>query len=243
MPSSAKQPKKQDGKDGKDRRETIEALRREQKRGERRKTLLFVGIAAVLGLALVAAAAVPAILDARNDPAGQALSTFGVAPAEASCDEIEEVEVNGESAHVEDGTDVTYDSAPPVSGEHYNAPAPFSRKFYTAADRPRVESLVHNLEHGYAIVWYDETITGEALTALEGLSERGPEEQATGGKFIVAPWTEADGEAFPEGKHVAITRWGREAGWKQYCGSLSGESVGEFINAHPFTDSPEPNAG
>jgi hypothetical protein len=236
--TSPKQTKKQVAQD---RRETIENLRREQKRAERRKTFVFVGIAGVLGLGLVAAAAVPAIMDAANDPAGKALSSFGVSPADASCDPVEEVEVSGSSEHVKDGTTVEYDSVPAVSGPHYAAPAPFSRKFYTPDDVPPIEHLVHNLEHGYALVWYDPETKGEALQELEDLSERGPEEKATRGKFIVAPWP-AERGAFPEGKTVAIARWGKEKGWKQYCGQLSGEAIGTFVNDHPYSDSPEPNA-
>jgi hypothetical protein len=226
---------------GKDRRDTIDALRKEQRKAERRKTLLFVGIAGVLGLGLVAAAAVPAIMDSVNDPAKKAISTFGVSTDAASCSEVEEVAVSGTSEHVENGTDVDYDSAPPVSGKHYNAPAPFSRKFYTSTDAPPIEQLVHNLEHGYAIVWYDSTVKGDQLALLEDIAKRGPEEKATGGKFIVAPWPASE-EAFPEGKHVAISRWGKDKGWKQFCGQVSGDQIGKFVNAHPFSDSPEPNA-
>jgi hypothetical protein len=226
----------------KDRRDTIEALRREQKRKERRKTLVFVGIAGALGLGLVAAAAVPAVLDRANDPARQELAAFGVSTASASCDPVQDVKVHGQSEHVDVGTDIDYDSAPPVSGKHYAQPAPFSRKFYTPADRPPVEQLVHNLEHGYAIVWYDSALKGDDVKALEDLSQRGPKEKETGGKFIVAPWSESDGGAFPQGKHIALTRWGAQAGWKQYCGQLSGEAVRDFVKAHPYTDSPEPNA-
>ena len=37
-----------------------------------------------------------------------------------------------------------------------------TRKFYTEDDRPELEALVHNLEHGYTILWYDETIADDA---------------------------------------------------------------------------------
>ena len=43
---------------------------------------------------------------------------------------------------------------PPDSGSHYANPAPFTKHFYAEADRPAVETLVHNLEHGYTVVWY-----------------------------------------------------------------------------------------
>ena len=242
MPNTSKQPKKQVERD---RRETIEALRKEEKRKERRKTLLFVGVAALLGIGLVAAAAIPAINDARNDPANRAWSEFGVSADAAACTPAEEVPVAGTMEHVEDGTRVDYDSAPAVSGKHYNQWALNSRKFYTRAEVPSevpVERLVHNLEHGYAIVWYDSSVDGDTVTELEDLAARGAEEKATAGKFIVAPWPE-DREAFPEGKTIAITRWGAEKGYRQYCGALNGDAIREFVNAHPYTDAPEPNGG
>ena len=51
------------------RREKVDALRREQQRSERRRTLLFVGIAVAVGLGLIAAAAVPLIRGWLDDPA------------------------------------------------------------------------------------------------------------------------------------------------------------------------------
>ena len=56
-----------------DRRAKIEAMRKAEQAKERRKSLLFIVIAAVVGLGLVAAAAIPAYLDSRNDPANFSL--------------------------------------------------------------------------------------------------------------------------------------------------------------------------
>ena len=74
--------------------------------------------------------------------------------------------------------------------------------------------------------------------------------QASQARFIAAPSTAADGDAFPDGKHVALTRWTADAdkptdmekqrGNWQYCGSTSGAVVSEFINKWPNAESPEP---
>ena len=68
-----------------DRRAKIEAMRKAEQAKERRKSMLFIIIAGVVGLGLVAAAAIPAWLDSRDDPANKDLATFGVDLASAGC--------------------------------------------------------------------------------------------------------------------------------------------------------------
>lgn len=54
-------------------------------------------------------------------------------------------------AHVPDGTKVNYTTDPPTFGPHY--PDWITKGFY---DTPRAEgNLVHSMEHGYVILWYD----------------------------------------------------------------------------------------
>lgn len=49
------------------------------------------------------------------------------------------------------GTVMSYNSNPPTSGDHY--PAWITKGFY---DTPRLDPfLVHSMEHGYVIFWYD----------------------------------------------------------------------------------------
>ena len=67
-----------------------------------------------------------------------------------------------------------YKTVPPSYGPHWATPVLGSRPFYTVKDRPQMEQLVHNLEHGYTIVWYDSTIKGDQLTALKDLSDQRP---------------------------------------------------------------------
>lgn len=219
-----------------DRRAKVEELRRQQQARERRKTLLTVGIGAFIGLALIAAVVVPQVIDSADSPGGRAVSAFGVAPAAADCDEPTDDPVSGSGDHVE-GT-VDYDTVPPTSGPHHLLASEFPRRFYAADDRPAMEELVHRLEHGYTIVWYDDTVEGQQLEDLRGLSERTPAE-AGKGKFIVSGWDDAYGE-FPEGKHIALSHWGKDMGHRQLCGQLSGQVVLDFMNDYPATDSPEP---
>ncbi len=224
-----------------DRRAKIEAMRKAEQSKQRRKSVLFVVLAGVVGLGLVAAAAVPAYLSSRNDPANKALSSFGVSAAEADCDDATDDAATGGNDHREDGTAIEYDQVPPSSGPHWAQPAFPAREFYTDRDRPAVEQLVHNLEHGYTILWYDDTVTGADRDELEKLAASAREDDNTRGKFIVAPWDQERGR-LPEGKHVALTHWGAEQGHRQLCGAPSGAVVEDFVAEYPASDSPEPNA-
>jgi hypothetical protein len=229
-----------------DRRARVEELRRAQRARERRKSAIFVALAVIVGLVLVAAAVVPSYLKNRNDPAKKSLSSFGVSAAAASCGPITKDKVSGSGVHVGPGTqqaDVTrvdYSTVPPTSGEHFAVPEIGSRAFFTDKDRPKMETLVHNLEHGYTIIWYDSTVTGKQLQDLKNLATRARTEKAVGpSKFLVSAWDNSYG-TFPKGKHVAISHWGAKQGHRQLCGQVSGDVVNKFIDKYPFSDSPEP---
>jgi hypothetical protein len=239
----ANKPKSTSKSSDRDRRAKVEAMRREQQSRERRKSLLFIVIAVVVGLGLVAAAAVPAYLESRDDPTNQALDTFGPPATDADCDEVTTDATTGGNDHREDGEKLDYEQVPPSSGPHWNTPALSSRKFYTADDRPPTEQLVHNLEHGYTILWYDDTIEGAQLDTIRDLAESAAAQDQAGptGKFIAVAWDDSYG-SFPEGKHVALSHWGATEGHRQLCGRASGEAVQEFMEQFPYSDSPEPNA-
>lgn len=226
----------------KDRRAKIEAMRKAEQAKERRKSMFFIVLAAILGLGLIAAAAVPAYLKGRNDPANKALSSFGVDAAQADCDDATDDTATGGNDHRDEGTTIQYEEVPPSSGPHWPAPAFPAREFYTARDRPEMEQLVHNLEHGYTILWYDDTITGADRSELEDIAASAREMSQTRGKFIVSAWDDAYGD-LPEGKHVALSHWGAEQGHRQLCGKVSGAAVEDFVTQFPATDAPEPNAG
>ena len=227
-----------------ERRARIEEMRRQQQAAERRKNILIIGLGAVLGLGLIAAVAIPIALKEQDQSAP--VASFGVPLAAADCSEPSNDPATSAN-HVGPGTDqpnadrVTYAKVPPSNGDHFPTPAQISRHFYTAADRPRVETLVHNLEHGYTILWYDSTITGDQLQAAEDLADRVPRD-AKNRKFIVSAWDESYGE-IPNGKHVALVHWSADGrGHRQLCAAVSGEAIEQFTTQFPATDSPEPNA-
>ena len=238
----ANKPKSQD----RDRRAKVEAMRREQQARERRKSMLFIVLAVVVGLGIVAAAAVPSYLKSRNDPAKKALSSFGPSATDADCSDVETKEgtnTDATRAHTEDGTVQKYETVPPSYGPHWGAPVFPARNFYTDRDRPQMEQLLHNLEHGYTVLFYDDTIEGKQLDTLEDLaaSAANSDMAGPGNKFIASAWDDAYG-TFPSGKHVGLSHWGAQDSGIQLCGQVSGDAVQSFMEKFPSTDAPEPNA-
>jgi hypothetical protein len=233
----------------KDRRAVVEQMRREQKRPVKRRTTAIIVACAVVALAIVA---IPAyqVFKQEKAAAGE-LTTIGVPADKAGCQDIITKSAEGNNDHREEGSTIIYPDAPPAFGPHYAQPASFSRKYYAIGDRPAVSYLVHNLEHGYNILWYDQTVADNAdqLAAVKAIASKFEGKKLTD-KFIAAPWTDKDGKAFPGGAHVALTHWSMgddpsgksQVGVWQYCQRPSGEVVSEFVKKYPYTDSPEPTA-
>jgi hypothetical protein len=226
-----------------ERQKVIDDIRKRQKSADRRRGNLIIGVSLLVALAIIVAAIwrpVTNWIDLRSY-SDKALSDIG-APASA-CDEITTKPAEGNQEHVDENTQ--------------DAPARMSAKFWTESDRPELEALVHNLEHGYTIVWYDETIADDssALTELEAVGKKFPGTTNMRYKFYAAPWTSDDVKengAFPDGQHIAITHWSaggagetdanKQAGVWQYCSEFSGEALEDFMIEYPYLDSPEPNA-
>ena len=238
------------------RKEAVEALRRQQRAAERRKTLLFVGLAALVGLALIAAAAVPLINDWRNDPTKKSIVSFGVPAAQASCDPATDDPASGTGDHVgpglDDTTKVDYATVPPAFGKHFAAPDLSGRNYYSADDDPKVEELVHNLEHGYTILWFAPSVSDADRETLEALSKKiaAMPETAAGnsGKFKAVELPEGYGD-LPADKPFALAHWSGKAegaasefAHRQLCGKLSGEAVEAFVKKYPAVDAPESGA-
>ncbi|HEU4512617.1 MAG TPA: DUF3105 domain-containing protein [Nocardioidaceae bacterium] len=241
-------------KPNKDRRAVLEEMRREQQRAEKKRTSMIIVGAVAVALVIIGAAAYPLIKDSRTQSAlgKEDLAALGVAADAASCTDPVAEKAEGNNDHREMGSALEYDSAPPAAGPHYPTWAPLERKFYTTKDRPEVGYLVHNLEHGYNVLWYDETIAEdeEKLSVVKAIANKF-EGESYENKFIAAPWTAEDGEPFPDGAHIALTHWSMgdtngnpkgQQGITQYCGEPSGEAVAAFVEDYPYTDSPEPGA-
>lgn len=226
-----------------DRKARVEEMRKAQQAAERRRNLLIGGIVAAVVIALVATVTVVI----RDFQKGQDPASIGVAASAAACDPVVTDKASGSSVHVGPGTEkadvktVKYATVPPSSGEHFVVPDSSGRKFFTAADRPKIETLVHNLEHGYTVVWYTSTTPKAQVDELKKISDLAAKDSNTAGKFIVSAWDDAYG-TFPGGKTIGISHWGAKDGYRQLCGQVSGAVVKSFIEKYPYSNAPEPNA-
>ncbi len=241
-----------------ERRQLIDDMRRKQKRADQRQGMAIVGVCILVALVIVGAALYPKIRDTVNDQKWKGKSVSEIGAKAGVCGDITEKEATGNQEHVPEGQKVDYKDAPPAFGAHWNvagvAPTPIGDRFYSEDSRPELEALVHNLEHGYTILWYDTTANSEsdqisAMRAIAKIMDANDTNQRL--KFKVAPWTKADVKkigAFPKGQHIAFTHWrvdpdtSKQYGSWQYCSEVSGAALDSFMKKYPFTDAPEPYA-
>ena len=222
-------------------------MQKDQARSDKRRTLLIVAASIIVGLAIIAYPAIRLIQDSRTR--NTAITDIGAAASGASCDAVINDKTSGLQDHQPEGTPIKYTVSPPSSGPHYEVWAPFGKTFYTDGDRPAVSNLVHNLEHGYTILWYNEAIAGsqEKVDLIERISKAKLPDSAAG-KFIAAPFKSTDGAAWPAGKNIAFSHWGAgdattAQGHRQFCAEPSGAALKDFMDKYPATDAQEPNGG
>lgn len=91
-----------------------------------------------------------------------------------------------------------YNSDPPTSGPHLAQPA--EAGFYDEALSD--EQLVHNLEHGYVVIWYNCSGIEETACAAFKIQIRNLMDRAGSRKLIAVPRSSLPGA-------IAATTWGR----------------------------------
>lgn len=247
-----------------DRQAVIDSIRNKQKGAEKRRNFAIVGACSLVAIAILLVAVVPIVrekLELREFN-NKDLAAIG-APASV-CTDPTTKPADGNQQHEPYPTQITYaDESPVAFGPHWLeagiAPAAFARKFYTAEDRPELESLVHNLEHGYTILWYDDTAAADpdTVSTIRGIARKFAGTSNLRDKFIAAPWTAADqkeggADPWPSGDHIAFSHWSaggngvtdvsKQQGVFQYCKEPSGAALEKFMLDYPYTDSPEPGA-
>jgi hypothetical protein len=253
-----------------DRRARADRAMRASKGAERTRGLMIVVVCAVIAVAIIVAAAWNPVKDQiqTSRSAGKVLQDIGQSASAAGCSTPYTLKADGNQEHEPTGTVITYTTAPPAFGPHWNeagiAPVTMSRKFYSPDDTPQLEQLVHNLEHGYTLLWYDETVAKNSseLNQIRAIADKFAGTDDWRDKFIAVPWTAAEEKAtykagdrltqFPAGKHIAFTHWSQggtgdttvadQVGAFQYCSGVSGAALKDFMLRYPYTDSPEPIA-
>lgn len=122
-----------------------------------------------------------------------------------------------------------YNSDPPTSGLHYADT--LQAGFYETNDYQYPAGyLVHNLEHGYVILWYNCDLLDEAGCAELKSQIHSVMDELGGFKMIAYPWNSID-------VPVAMTSWGR----LQRFETFDAEQAKAFYRAN-LNKAPEPNA-
>lgn len=142
----------------------------------------------------------------------------------------EEVPVMTDTSHLETNSNPgTYNSDPPTSGPHYAQEAEagfFDSNIYTYP----AGYLVHNLEHGYVIFWYNCDLLDEAGCSNLKSQIRSVMDELGGVKMIAYPWDSID-------VPLVMTSWGR----LQRFDTFDATQARAFYRAN-LNQAPEPNA-
>ena len=148
--------------------------------------------------------------------------------------QVQAIEEMPEVLHVAEGTDPgPYNSDPPTSGRHYSTQA-----FADFIDEDGLESfgefpagyLLHRLEHGYVVFWYNCNILSAA--ECEDLKDEIKQVMSRVGNFKVIgfPWPTIE-------EPVVMTSWGRLLRFEEFDAGIAEQYVRNFRN-----QAPEPNA-
>lgn len=182
------------------RREAEERRKGEMKRARRNRNLITIAVALVVTL-LVGFLII-------NERKAEEEKFSSVSAVEAGCGDVETFELLG-ADHVDEGTQIEYNSTPPTSGPHYAQPSPTG--FFTDPVEP--ERLVHNEEHGQIVFWYDSAAPQATIDSIEAYVEASP------GALVATPY-----EQVPSGSEFSMTAWGAS----QSCVEVSQEVLDNF---------------
>jgi hypothetical protein len=195
------------------RKEEARLLREElQRKAAARRRTRTIGVIVVL--ALLAAGAAFALTRPKpsiQEPSKLLAMAGGEAKA-AGCGQVTDVGAyqpeSLDRAHIGTGQ---VDSMPPLSSYPSIPPAsgPHSQQTWPAGvydTAPAMDQLIHSLEHGAAVVWYDPSASGPELKKITTFFS----DPAVSASVIVAPYDYPDqGEAgkLPGGVEMALVSW------------------------------------
>ncbi|CAN5864511.1 hypothetical protein BH23ACT8_BH23ACT8_14250 [soil metagenome] len=212
----------------KQRRERKLAEQATARRAARRKRMVALGVIVVVVLGLIAAATASFLADRaeRSEAVAAAadkLDDFGCTPITEQPDEGAG-HFTGQEL-VQTPPDVAYQNRPATSGPHIGSWA--MTGVYDKAIDERL--LVHNLEHGYTVFWYDAEAPAEDVEALKSWAQ----EQIDGDfpKIVVAQYP----DTLPEGGFATVS-WNVS----QTCESFDPQIGLAFLDQHNGLDSGAP---
>ena len=126
------------------------------------------------------------------------------------------------SDHIEQGQPVAMNSNPPTSGDHYASPMPAG--FYDE-NSPEVQELpypegylIHSLEHGYIVFWYNCDLVSEQECFLLKEDIAAVMDNSSASKLIAFPWLSLE-------VPIVMTSWGQSLAFE----TLDAEQAEDFI--------------
>lgn len=142
--------------------------------------------------------------------------------------------VTGEGEHVPDGNPLpAFSTDPPTSGPHYNTPLP--EGFYEEDSREAVALpnphgfIVHSMEHGYVVFWYNCAIlTAEDCATLKA-DIRSLMAEYNNFKIIAFPWKTT-------ATAVVATSWGRMLEMAAWDAELAASFIERNRNQAPESE-------
>ena len=187
----------------------------------RRNRMIAFGLLGVLFLGLIGAA----VWNNRREAAKAEQERQEVASQleELGCTQDESVEDAGQghldsAALADSAPETLYPDRPATSGTH------FSNWVITGVYDQLIDErvLVHNMEHGYVVAYYDEGAAEDQVTALKSYAQQRIDDNLP--KIVVAPW---DGE-LPQDANFAYTAWN----FRQMCEEYNEGVFKLFAEAH-----------
>ncbi|WP_415378533.1 DUF3105 domain-containing protein [Halosimplex sp. TS25] len=142
--------------------------------------------------------------------------------ADSVISQVETEESTGRN-HEQQGTEIDYQTVPPTSGDHYGGTWE-SAGFYT--EQKAYESLVHSLEHGAVVVYYDPAEISAG--GEEGLRGWASNQTGQWRSFIAVPNPEDD----PEATYV-LTAWEKRLTMNEYDAGTVRAFAAEYIGRGP----------
>lgn len=124
-------------------------------------------------------------LEKQNESMKKDDETCYPSPVKVQIEGLEYVRCKA-AGHVAEGVKVTYETDPPLSGNHAETWLP--AKFFDAPQSP--EKLVHNLEHGNVVIYYDKAKLPAA--DLEKLKQLTAKYSGPWDGVVAVPRTDAD---------------------------------------------------
>lgn len=157
------------------------------------------------------------------DPTGLESQSLPDRGAEKWISQVESFPSEGND-HVAQGSEIEYERVPPLSGPHYDAQYATQAGFYEEAQP--LGSLVHTLEHGAIIVYYDPSaLTPEAEASLRAWAQN---HQGPWSSIVAVPNPNEN----PESPYV-VTAWRHRLTLDSYDAEAIQAVAAEYLGRGP----------